>query len=205
MGGGWLVAAVAAGALTLSACAPAHDRAGARGDGPAGTDVTAPEDATVDRDAAPLAPVAGERRPAAHWVGSSGLLTQQAPEVPTGDVVLPLVHAVGDWLDGHLDDLQRGGDGHLEAVAPAALHAAATAEDLAAATTALASRDRPVAAAEYHLAGSFDEATEWVTATARVTGRDGQVTSATFVFVPGDAGPELVLFGPADPAAEGGA
>lgn len=185
---------LAATCLVLAgACAP--------DDGPG---ATAPERAAPTTPAAvpsptpELTPVAGERVPAAHWVDASGLLTQRADDVGPSDTVLPFVHAVGDWLDAHLDDLQRGGPGRLGDVAPAPLLAAATDAELASVTSALASPAAPVAAARYRLDAAYEDATEWLTATVEVTGPDGDVTAVMLVFVPGAAGPELVLFGPAD-------
>lgn len=144
-------------------------------------------------------PVAGERIPGAHWVDSTGLLTQRAPEVGPPDTVLPFVHQVGDWLDAHLTDLQRGGAGRLDEVAVDGLLAAATDEELAAVTSGLASPDAPVASATYRLDASYADSSEWLTATVEVTSVTGSTAAATMAFVPGDAGPALVLFGPADP------
>ncbi|MBW3619267.1 MAG: hypothetical protein KY461_03420 [Actinobacteria bacterium] len=166
---------------------------------PGGTDRAAPATPLAVPSPSPareLAAVAGERVPAAHWVDASGLLTQRADEVGPPDTVLPFVHAVGDWLDAHLDDLQRGGPGRLGEVASPALLAAASDGELAAVTSALASSGAPVAAARYRLDAAYEDATEWLTATVEVTRTDGAVTVATMVFVPGASGPELVLFGP---------
>lgn len=200
-GRGWLPAAAAVALLVLPACSGAHDPAGAAGEA---TQAPAPDPvASPTATEAPLVTVAGERAPAAHWVNSAGLLTGATPEAGPGDAVLPLAHAVGDWLDGHLDDLQRGGGGHLDRVASEAFLATAAEADLAAISTDLAAPGRPVAAASYQLSGSYDETTEWLTATVQVTDRAGATNAATLVFVPGEAGPELVLFGPAVPATPG--
>lgn len=147
-----------------------------------------------------LTPVAGERVPGAHWVDSSGLLTPAAPAIGPPDTVLPFVHEVGDWLDAHLDDLQRGGPGRLDEVAVDGLLAAAGADELAAVTTALASPDTPVAAAVYRLDASYAASTEWLAATVEVVSDTGATSAATLVFVPGGDGPALVLFGPATTA-----
>lgn len=177
---------------------------------PGGADSASDVPATSIAPSAPAAPspspertttpVAGERVPGAHWVDSTGLLTHAASEVGPPDTVLPFVHEVGDWLDAHLDDLQRGGPGRLDEVAVDGLLAAATDEELAVVTSALASPDAPVADATYRLDGSYAESTEWLTATVEVTSTTGSTSAATMVFVPGGSGPALVLFGPADPA-----
>lgn len=163
---------------------------------PGATDPTDATDATTPGPVLP--PVVGERVPAAHWVDSSGLLTQRAEEFGPSDTILPFAHLVGDWLDAHLDALQRGGPGRLGEVAPASLLAAATDADLATITSGLASPDAPVAAAVYRLGTTYHTGPEWLTATVEVTSVDGAVSAATLVFVPGPAGPELVLFGPAE-------
>ena len=185
---------LAAAAVVLAAsCAPSE------GPAPGATDGAAPAAPAAAPSPSPtpeLAAVAGERVPAAHWVDASGLLTQRADEVVPPDTVLPFVHAVGDWLDAHLDDLQRGGPGRLGAVASPGMLAAASDAELAAVTSALASPGAPVAAARYRLDAAYENATEWLTATVEVTTTDGAVTVATMVFVPGGSGPELVLFGP---------
>jgi hypothetical protein len=182
-------------ATTLAGCTSGNAPAGAVPEpdrtARAGTPVaTAP--------AEDLVPVAGERLPGAHWVDASGLLTHDRAEAGDPDVVLPFVHAVGDWLDAHLDDLQRGGDGRLDEVAPPALLATAGAADVLAVTTALASRDRPVATATYRLDASYAGDVEWLTATVEVTDPAGATRAATFVFTPKGDGPELVLLGEAE-------
>lgn len=192
-GDGRLLALVALLALSTSACRSGHDAAVAD---ETAADPTVAASPTPSPDT-PLVTVVGERIPAAHWVSSGGVLTHRVPEVGSGDTVLPLVHAVGDWLDAHLDDLQRGGDGRLVEVADPGLLAAATPADLSAVTTDLASADRPVAAATYRLEGSYAAETEWLTATVEVTGRDGASRAATLVFVPTPEGPRLVLLGAA--------
>lgn len=187
--------------LLAVGCAPGNDPAAAVPEPPGEVAAPAPvEDEVVATPA--LAPVAGERRPGAHWVDSSGLLTQQADAVGAADVVLPFVHAVGDWLDAHLDDLQRGGRGRLDDVAAPGLLATATDVDVAAVTSSLTSAAAPVASAVYRLDATYEDAPEWLTATVEVTRRDGTVGAATLVFVPGPSGPELVLFGPAAPDRE---
>lgn len=185
--------------LLTAACAGGNQPATAvpePSDGPVATSAPAVSPAPPE-----LVPVAGERVPGAHWVDSSGLLTHAPAEVGPPDTVLPAVHAVGDWLDAHLDDLQRGGPGRLADVAPSGLLAAADPADVAAVTSALASPAGPVASATYRLDAAYHEATEWVTATVTVTSSAGDTGAATLVFVPAPDGPELILFGPATEAA----
>lgn len=142
--------------------------------------------------------VAGERIPAAHWVNSSSLLTHRAAAMGSGDAVLPLADEVATWLDAHLNDLQQGGTGRTVDVAAPGLVDDATPAELDAITGALATPETPVTSARYLLDGSYDAMTEWLEATVEVTRVDGTVALATFVFTPTDAGPQLVLFGPAD-------
>lgn len=192
-----LVAGLAVISVALTGCA--NDAA------PAATPVDETVAETTEAptaEAAPATPsapaaVVGERVPAAHWVSSASLLSHRATAAGSGDAVLPLVHEVGDWLDAHLTDLQAGGDGRLADVADPGLLDAAAAADLDAVTVALASADAPAASARYVLEGSYDAMAEWVEATVEVTRPDGTVARATMVFTPGDAGPRLVLFGPA--------
>ncbi|MBW3657402.1 MAG: hypothetical protein KY457_02115 [Actinobacteria bacterium] len=184
-------------AVLAAACATAGDDDAP--DVPAASTAPSASASTSPPPEPSATPVAGERLPGAHWVDSTGLLTHAAPEVGPPDTVLPFVHAVGDWLDAHLDDLQRGGPGRLDDVAVDGLLVAATDEELAVVTSALASPDAPVASARYRLDGSYADATEWLTATVEVTSTTGSTRAATMVFVPGDGGPALVLFGPAEP------
>lgn len=190
-----MLAAPAAGVLALAGCSTGPDATTAVPPPVADGSPTPPP--TEEPATSEPATVRGERLPGAHWVNATALLSHRTVEVGPGDTVLPAVHAVGDWLDQHLDDLQRGGEGHLAEVAPTELLAVATADDLAAVTTDLASPAAPVATATYRLDAAYDADTEWITATVEVTDVSGGHHAATLVFVPGDAGPELVLFGPA--------
>lgn len=182
--------------VLASACTGVNAPAAAVPDPPT-TATAVPSPAVAPTRTPELATVVGERVPGAHWVDSAGLLTHSPGPVGPPDTVLPVVHAVGDWLDAHLDDLQRGGDGGLADVLAPDLLAGATPADLAAVTTELASRTAPVATATYRLDAAYHDSTEWVEATVEVTAASGRRAAATLVFVPHGDGLELVLFGPA--------
>ncbi len=194
MGSQWVGGAALVGVLLLTGCSGGHDAALADVEPPSPDPVVV---APTPPAPAPPVTVVGERVPAAHWVNSTGLLTHRASEMGTGDTVLPFVHTVADWLDRHLDDLQRGGPGLLGDVVNPELLAGATDADVAAVTTGLAAPDRLVAHATYRLDASYDAETEWLTAGVVVTDRGGADHAATLVFVPTPDGPQLVLFGSA--------
>lgn len=109
-----------------------------------------------------------------------------------------LAGQVAGWLDGHLEDLQRGGPGHLERVAVPGLLEAAGAGVLEAVTSGLATRWNPVRGVVYELTVAQAGAPRWLTAEVTVTRHSGRVVTATFVFTPSDRGPRLVAVGPGD-------
>lgn len=193
---------VAALAAAIGACTDRNDVAGARPVASVAPAPPAEAPASPAPSSAALAPVVGERVPGAYDVDATGLLAHGRGDPADPDVVLPFVHAVGDWLDAHLDDLQRGGAGRLDEVAPPALLRAASPSDLDAATTALATPGRPVARATYRLDASYAGEVEWVTVDVTVTATDGSRAGATLVFVPDGGGrPQLVLLGAREGAA----
>lgn len=152
-------------------------------------------------------PVVGERAAAAYHVSSREILGNGTRE-PLDEAGLATVsEAIATWLDGHLDDLQRGGDGDLTAIAPAGLVLEAEGEDalppelkakIDTVTTDLTNPDLPVASARYHLAVYGEAVLEWASVQVEVTRSDGSVAGATFVFGIGEnyaitlllAGPE---------------
>lgn len=150
------------------------------------------------RAAPSLDAVHGERRPRAPSAASAHVLgTGSVPPVqatPAGH----LAGQVATWLDHHLEDLQRGGSGHLTRVAAPGLVEAAGPEILEAATSGLATRWNPVRKAVYDLTVAQVGPPRWLTAEVTVTRHSGRVVTATFVFVPSDQGPRLVAFGPGD-------
>ena len=151
-------------------------------------------------------PVVGERVPAVYHVSSREILgngsREPLDEAGTGQVM----DAIATWLDGHLDDLQRGGDGDLVAIAPAGLILEAEGDEalspevqtkIDAVTTDLTNADLPVASARYHLAVYGEAVLEWAMAQVEVTRSDGSTATATFVFGIGENyALSLLLTGP---------
>lgn len=161
-------------------------------------------------------PVVGERVEASYHVSSLEIMGT-GTRAPFDDPGAATVReAIASWLDGHLDDLQYGGDGNLAAVAspelpipepeptPTASISEQPSDDasgiptdvdggqpppdprILAVTTDLTSPQNPVASARYHLAVYGEGVLEWATARVEVTRADGTIAGATFVFTIGE-------------------
>lgn len=151
-------------------------------------------------------PVVGERVAAVYHVSSREILGNGSREPFDEAGAAQVRDAMAAWLDGHLDDLQRGGSGDLVAVAPAGLVLEAEGDEalppelqtkIDAVTTDLTNADLPVASARYHLAVYGEAALEWATAQVEVTRSDGSTAAATFVFGIGENyALSLLLSGP---------
>lgn len=116
---------------------------------------------------------------------------------PDGAAVEALAgHATG-WLDAHLTDLQSGGDGRLDEVAAPGLLEGAPPGAVTAVTSALASPEQPVDAAQYHVVVVHDGPPRYARATVAVRSPSGRVTRGAFVFVHRE-GLRLVAAGPGD-------
>lgn len=148
-----------------------------------------------------LTEVHGQRDVSVWSVSSDHILGRGDMTPPDDDAILAAVQTVGDWLDRHLDDLQRGGDGLLEEVAADGLLDGADPSVIAAATEDLAGGWEPVASARYELAVSHDGAPEWIEAIVHVTTQVDTTGDAVFVFAVDGDRPELVMFGPVEETA----
>lgn len=149
----------------------------------------------------PLTPVQGERRPSAPPIANQIVLgIGNVPEMD-GEAVLRLAHQVGDWLDRHLNQLQRGKGGRLRGVAAPGLMDRADPAAVQAVTRGLATRRNPVEKAVYELRVAQAGAPHWVTAEVTVTQHAGAVVTAVFTFVPTpDGNVQLIAFGPGEDA-----
>lgn len=164
---------------------------------PTPSDAPSPTPAPSPSPTYELTTVQGERVPAAYNVTSAGMLGPQTRPAPDDAAILDLIHRVGDWLDAHLDDLQRGGPGKLEGMALPGLLAEASPGQLEKVTTALASPEHPVASASYRLAAYHEDTPEWLEAAVSVTHPDGGTAQATLVFMVDSGGnPKLIMFSP---------
>lgn len=141
-------------------------------------------------------PVEGEVEVEVFDTSSSPVLRGGSGQEPDQEKVDALVEQLVSWLDDHLHDLQRGGQGDLEAVAADGLLDGADASTLAAVTSRLTSSDRPVDVAKYHVQIAHRGGPEWARVVAKVTGHDGQTRQAHFTFEVTDAQPLLVAAGP---------
>lgn len=180
---------VLAGAALLGACT---------GDDPTASDTTSPSSPSPSPSPSPtvqLQPVVGERVSAVYTLGSRPVLgLGEDPEADQGAVDAAAT-AVGDWLDRHLDALQRDGEGAWGDVAAEGL---ADADERTAAATALASPEAPVEAARYVMSVYHDGPPRYLTARVEVTHPDDSVAVAELVFVTDEDGtPTLTMFGPA--------
>ena len=146
-----------------------------------------------------LRPVVGERTTAVLPLGSRPLLGLGGNPEPDTKAIDAAIASVGDWLDTHLDRLQRDGKGAWGAIAADGL---ANGKQRRPVTTDLTDPDHPVTAARYVMTVYHDGAPQYLTARVEVTRDDDSTRDVGLVFVLDDAGsPTLTMFGP-DPAAE---
>ena len=98
------------------------------------------------------------------------------------------------FLDGYLDRIQSRQPDATEPVLPFDLG-----DDtvlLAAISTDLASPSDPIRNVVYDTTVYVDQAPEWASVVASITTDDGTSTQVTYVFVPGEAEPELIAAAP---------
>lgn len=146
-----------------------------------------------------LRPVVGERTITVLPLGGRPLLGLGGNPEPDQASIEAVTTTVGDWLDAHLDRLQRDGKGLWGQLAAEGL---ANGEQRRQVTTHLASPDAPVRSARYVMTVYQDGAPQYLTAKVEVTHPDDSVTDVGLVFVVDDEGtPVLSLFGP-DPVAK---
>ncbi len=179
---------VLVGAAMLGACT---------GDDPTASDTTpaSPSRSPSPSPTVQLQPVVGERVSAVYTLGSGPVLGLGANPDADQEAVDAAAAAVGDWLDRHLDALQRDGEGAWGDVAAEGL---ADADERTAVTTDLASPDAPVEAARYVMSIYHDGPPRYLTARVEVTHPDDSVAVAELVFVTDEEGtPTLTMFGPA--------
>lgn len=148
-----------------------------------------------------LEPVAGERLPTSVDIGDGKLLGPDDRETVDEEAVRAFAATIFDWLDGHLDDLQRGGAGRLDEVLDPGLAASLDDAARAALTTSLASGDAPVATATYTLTAYHDATIEYATVEVAVTDRAGAPHRATLVFTRGPEGAPVLTLADAEVAA----
>ncbi len=184
--------------LALALAVAASGCTGSAGDGQPAAQAPSPSAATAAPAPSPsptvaIQPVVGERQPAAYDISSAGMLGPGSKPTMDNDAVLAFINQVGDWLDGHLDDLQRGGPGTLEGTAVGGLiDDPATAAPI---TADLTSPAHPVARAHYRLAAYYTDVPRYLEAQVRVFWPDGSEHDATMLFTPAkDGSPTLVMF-----------
>ncbi len=179
---------VLVGAAFLGACT---------GDDPTASDTTppSPSQSPSPSPTVQLQPVVGERVSAVYTLGGRPVLGLGANPEADQDAIDAAATAVGDWLDRHLDALQRDGKGAWGDVAAKGL---ADADERTAVTTALASPEAPVEAARYVMSIYHDGPPRYLTARVEVTHPDDSVAVAELVFLTDEDGtPTLTMFGPA--------
>ena len=146
-----------------------------------------------------LAAVQGERRMTVRSVASDKALGRGTNPEPRQRQIERTVTRVTDWLDSHLDRLQRTGTGLLGEIAADGL---APPQRRAPVTTDLASPERPVAGAVYHVAAYHDGAPRLLSVRVVVRHPEGPPTLASMGFVVTDSGrPILTMFSPIPKAA----
>lgn len=182
---------VLAVALFTAACTPEEQAE------PPPSPTTTPEATTASPTPSPtptLQPVKGQIERRVLSVSSDSDLGLGGDVKPKRNSLRPAYTQIANWLDRHLDNLQRTGNGRLGQVAPTGL---APQRTRAPVTTELASPDRPVDSARYTLTAYHDGDVEMVTAAVVVRHPKGPPSRAHFVFTIGRSGkPVLALFGP---------
>lgn len=168
-------------------------------DDPAATTTTPPAPTSSSPSpTAQLQPVVGERVSAAYPLGGRPLLGLGQNPPPDEDAIQAATTAVGDWLDEHLDRLQREGTGTWGEVAADGL---ANNKERGPVTTGLASPDAPVEAARYVMSVYHDGPPRYLTARVEVTHPDESVDTVELVFTTDEKGnPTLTMFGPGSEA-----
>lgn len=138
-------------------------------------------------------PVRGERLVRSVDIGDGALLGPDDRAEVDDAAVAAFAEAVFAWLDGHLTDLQAGGEGQLALVLAEGL----APDDRAvvpALTTALASPTLTVAAARYELTAFHDAGPQFAIVTVALADERGLTRSAALAFAASDDGrPVLVL------------
>lgn len=145
-----------------------------------------------------LTPVAGERIVTVTSTSNPALLGLGEPRAVEQEAVDNAVTAIADWLDGHLDRLQRQGGGTLNRVLADDLDDLGPERSVI--TTGLADTDAPVDSARYQISTFHDGAPEMISVHVEVTHPDGSTSAAGLVFtIDGEGAPRLILFGPEEP------
>ncbi len=141
-----------------------------------------------------LRPVLGERTTTVLPLGGRPLLGLGANPEPDQAAIESVVNAVGDWLDAHLDALQRTGQGAWGVVAAEGLADGKKRQQV---TSELASPDMPVERARYVVTVYHDGTPRYVTTRVEVGHPDGSTSEVGLVFVvAADGTPRLSMFGP---------
>lgn len=139
-----------------------------------------------------LDPVKGKRNVSAQSVSSARVLGLGSAKQPNNKAINRAASQVANWLDGHLDRLQREGRGRLGQVGGGSIGNAKQRRVL----NQLASPDRPVASAGYNLTVHHDGAPTMVVANVVVRHPEGRPSRQHLVFLVRDDGPVLAMFGP---------
>lgn len=177
--------------LTLAACSNDGD--------PAAVQTTTESPTPSPTPTYSIKPVVGERTATVFPLGSGPVLGLGANAEPDQAAIDAAVAAVGDWLDAHLDQLQRGEDGQWDAMAADGL---AEDDQRAPVTTELASPDAPVESARYVMSVYHAGPPQYLTTRVQVTHPDDSTSDVGLVFtVAEDGTPTLTMFGP-EPAPE---
>lgn len=186
---------------TLAACTADAEPTAAGTSPPA---ATADETATPTPSASPtpdLQQVEGKRTVRVHHLGSRPLLGLGGNPEPETKAINRAARQVGNWLDAHLDELQRTGAGRFGAIAARQLARADADRTLV--TTHLASPDAPVKAAAYVMDVYHDGSPRYLTTRVTVRHPDDSVSRAELVFGLEGGKPELTMYGPAKKKARG--
>lgn len=141
-----------------------------------------------------IRPVVGERIYALFDLSSTEILgvgPRQGVDEARANAAMA---AVGDFLDDHLDRLQRGLELKLGSVLP---ERRGDSGELRSLRSGLATPDRPVESARYAISAFGDGEPQWISAQVEVMHPGGSSSGATLVFTLGEGDAlQLVLAGP---------
>lgn len=173
-----------AATMALSACT-------SDGGSPAATRTPAPTPTTASpTPTSELDPVVGNRQSTVRLASSNDDVGFGADPEPNTAMIEDTLAQIGDWLDAHLDELQRTGSGRFGAIAADGL---ASGDDRDPVTTHLASPDRPVDEARYQMTAYHAGAPTMVSVRVTVTHPDSDPTGSELGFVVADDGTPIMM------------
>lgn len=158
---------------------------------PTATETTASPTPTATPTPTPeLEPVVGNRRTTVRSASGNAVLGLGSDPKPKMAIIEDTFGQIGDWLDAHLDRLQRTGAGRLGEIAADGIGGK---DERGPVTTHLASPDHPVEAARYDMIAYHAGRPQMVSVRVTVTHPDAEPTRASLGFVVADDGTPIMM------------